>query len=262
MSMSKDQTEKIIEAVLERIAQTQMADGNNVEVQKPKDHILVLYGESRHDIRESMRQMRILMEHDYQVSHVYTPKMLEYLKHWKDAGTLEWYPQESYHEEDAFQCMEILDQTDLVILPTWSWGFLTRLQEGHEDNLVQMLLQEVLCREMPLLMAEGDSAKFKNSEYYLTHLAGKVENMKQYGASVLPTKSLSGYVVTGKYQTGLNQEEDRSGIFTDTVFCSEDLKNVQDNRIIVGERTIVSQEARDRAKEKGIQIIKERKNNV
>lgn len=239
--MNNLQMEQIIDAVLERI---------NQEDHLTKDTILVLFGESVHDIREGIRQIRLLKEKGYVIRCVYTPKMLEALEKWKASGKIEWYPEADFTEADYYRTEEILEHTDIVVIPTWSLGFITEVLNGYENNMVQTFMQEIWQSETVTYVADQET-------HYKKRIHSQTEMLRQAGMRIIPLRRLAEVIINEPVKVEEAKEKEVQK-FTGKIFCREDLEKINTGAVIIEKHTLVSPEAMDFAKKRGIEIVKEK----
>lgn len=219
--------------------------------------ILALCGETISGWREGIHQLRRLEKSGYDIRKAYSPRVM--LLYQKLQGTAEAIDKPDFSEEDYWRAEEILDETDLVVLPVLPVNVISKVMAGFQEDLIQTLLAESLYRGTPIIAGEKYSPN-DNGGYLAGILRGRIEEFQQAGGIVVPVKELADRAALMLSPSRFGMEADEAAPngerYASRILCREDLAKIVGKKILLDDDTIVSPEVMDIAREDGIELIK------
>lgn len=219
--------------------------------------ILALCGETVGGWREGIHQLRRLERSGIEVRRAYSPRVM--LLYQKRRGTAEAIEEPDFSEDDYWRAEEILDETDLVVLPVLPINAVSKVMAGFQEDLMQTLLAGSLYRGVPTIA--GEKTLPGRGGFFARILRERIEEFQNAGGIIVPVKELADRALLelspGRFDGfAVNEDPLKGEQYSGRLLCREDLSRISGRRILLDDGTIVSPEVLDIAREEGIELIK------
>lgn len=223
-----------------------------------RENILILFTGSKNDLKIISKNLKKVRERGYSVSLCFS-KSAEMILDTKEIVRIV-DAKNIYFEENKNQYTDIASSIDLAIVPILTQNTLAKVSVGIQDNLVSMLLWQLLWSGKRVLVNPSSAVNKHDiqckSKEMVNLIKSYIEKIKDYGAEIIYDHDYLRYIdrdYNSKNEYFKNNE-DRS---KKDIITQKSILNLlgKTNRLEVAKGSIITDLAKDTAKEKGIEII-------
>jgi len=232
--------------------------GTNLNIKK---RVVVLFTGSNIKLDEVIKGLRNLKQQNYLLTLCFSENAERILD--KDRILTIVKPEKVLLERDRDRYMDIVNFTDMAIVPILTQNTLAKVSTGVQDNFITMLLWQILWLGKKVII-NPDSAlsnrgtHCRNSKM-LNLIKKHVDKLKEFGADIIHDHDYLNHIEIN-IETGQDNEKSSSNEEQSKVkelITERDILNLvgKKDNLYLTKGTIITPLARDTAKEKKIRII-------
>ncbi|SKC55007.1 flavoprotein [Maledivibacter halophilus] len=226
-----------------------------------KDNILVLFTGSNLEIDKVLDNLKKLIENGCLLTLCFSKNAEEVIDVERITGLLS--PHRIYFEHDKERCLEIVQSSDIVLVPALTQNTLAKVAVGIQDSFISMLLWQLLWAGKKVFVnknsAWGRKQMSCKSKKMLDLMNSHMEILKEFGVKIIEEHDYQACIgkETGIYEDRKNEFAKREKADLKKVITERDILDLvgKTGEFTVSRGTIITPLAKDVAKENKIRII-------
>jgi hypothetical protein len=282
--VNDDLVKKIVQEVIKQVNSEGQPRAANLADKK----VLALFSGGAIGLRESLAEIKKIMEAGYDVKAVFTPAAERVIGSDLLKSYLGSIP--IITEAEGQNPGTLIKGADIVIVPVLTLNSAAKLACGIADNLAVTLVLYGLMAGKPVI-AVRDACDLNNklrttlrmdraNRFYQKQTADNLNRLEEFGVTLVDSGTLSAAVIdieqkeggspqtaqtakavqaeqqeNGAENSGKRENKPAGRVYSGNVLSAGDIAVCNESKIRISKKTVVTSMARDMARERGIEIV-------